>query len=601
VTGLYEEILSPGVSRLTFSESLPPGRATLRLSYTGQFSRNLAGLFKVEERGDSYALAKSESIQARSYLPCFDEPGLKATFDFQLTIPEGYQAILNGREIERQPAGPDLERVRFATTTPMPTYLLSLAVGPFDVVDRSPIPPNAYRSRPVPLRGVARRGRGGDLAYVLDVTPRIVEIFERELKQPYPFDKLDIVAAPQWPSGATELSAAITYREQLILVGDEPAPGTRLSLLRTHAHEVAHMWFGNLVTPPWWEDLWLKEGFATWAAPMVLSALEPEGGHDLEAAGQAIEAMKLDSLASTRAIREPITDNDDVRNAYDSITYAKSLGVIHMVDQYFGADRFRRALGRYIETFADGVADSAAFYDVIGRETGMPALTDTFRSFVEQKGVPLLDVAIRCANEGTAVGVTQSRYEPLGSPIGDGRTRWTIPVCLRTDEWERCLMLTEPAQTIDLDSNQCPDWVLPNAGGSGYYRWNLETDAWRALADSFAKLSPVETLSVVDSALAAFEAGRLPEAVLLDVVRASARSRKRRVVTAPLARLATYREQFLSGESDAAFLRLAVALYRPVIERTAASHDDDERLLHAQLTSFMALSAGDPLARIDLR
>ena len=291
ISGHYEEVLESGVSAISFEEDLPTGVITLELQYRGEFDRNLAGLFKVEEQGDAYVLAKSESIQARSYLPGFDEPGLKATFDISLTIPEGQEAIGNSPVIDRQPVGDGLERLVFATTPPMSTYLLSLAVGPFEIVEREPIPPNEFRSRPIPLRGVARKGRGNDMNYVLDITPRMVEIFEQELRRPYPFEKLDIVAAPQWPSGATELSAAITYREQLILVGDDPAPGARLSLLGVHAHEIAHMWLGNQVTPPWWDDLWLKEGFATWATPLVLTILEPDGGHGLNALERSIGAM----------------------------------------------------------------------------------------------------------------------------------------------------------------------------------------------------------------------------------------------------------------------------------------------------------------------
>lgn len=236
LAGTYREVAEPGVSVALFPEPLPAGAVTLKIAYSGAFDRNLAGLFKVEEQGQPYVLAKSESIQARSFLPGFDEPGLKATFDISLTIPRGFEAIGNEPIVARAPAGDGMETVHFAPTRPMPTYLLSLAVGPFDVVERPPLPANAVRENAVPLRGVARAGRGDAMNVVLDVTPRMLEIFEKELQRPYPFRKLDIVAAPQWPSGATELSAAITYREQRILVGDDPAPGARLSLLGVHAH-----------------------------------------------------------------------------------------------------------------------------------------------------------------------------------------------------------------------------------------------------------------------------------------------------------------------------------------------------------------------------
>lgn len=597
----YKEVLDSGVAAVNFAEALPAGKFTLRLAYSAPFDRNLAGLFKVEEQGDAYALAKSESIQARKYLPGFDEPGLKATFDISLTVPAGYAAIGNGPEIAREAAGEGLEKVTFATTRPMSTYLLSLAVGPFDIVERPAIPANEFRSEPIPLQGFARKGRGGDMNYILDITPRLVEIFERELRRPYPFEKLDIVAAPQWPSGATELSAAITYREQRILVGDNPAPGARLSLLGVHAHEIAHMWFGNLVTPPWWDDLWLKEGFATWGTPLALTLFEPEGGHDLNAAVRAISAMQLDSLASTRAIREPVSDNNNIRNAYDAITYSKSLGVIHMVDRYFGAERFRPALGRYIEAFAESEADSPDFYQVIGQETKTPELTETFRSFVEQKGVPQLAFALDCDAGKAQVQIRQSRYKPLGSPIEDAGQQWSIPLCLRTDSGaEQCLMLSEAQQTLALEGEQCPQWILPNAQGSGYYRWTLGGAQWQALLAQFAGFGPTEQLSIIDSAFAAFEAGGLPESTLLQLVRQSASADKRQVITAPLRYLQKYRQNYLTRENQPAFLEFAQGLYQPLLQQSAGSGDSEAQLLHSELLEFMALTAGDPAARNQL-
>ncbi|MBB5213059.1 M1 family metallopeptidase [Microbulbifer hydrolyticus] len=600
----YRQMLDSGVVRVDFAGGIPAGKITLRIQYSAPFDKNLAGLFKVEEKGDAYALAKSESIQARRFLPGFDEPGLKATYDISLTIPKGYKAISNGPESERVDAGNGMEKVTFSQTRPMPTYLLSLAVGPFDMVERPAIPANKYRKEPLPLRGFARKGRGKDMAYVLDKTPEMLRIFEEQLQRPYPFRKLDIIAAPQWPSGATELSAAITYREQRILVeGDEPAPGLRLALLGVHAHEIAHMWFGNLVTPPWWDDLWLKEGFSTWGTPLALTIMEPDGGHDLNAAVRAISAMQLDSLASTRAIREPITDNNNIRNAYDAITYSKSLGVIHMVDEYFGADTFRPALGRYIETFADGVADSPDFYKVIGDETNSPQLTEAFRTFVEQKGVPLLTVTLDCNSEGAAkVRVKQERYKPLGSPIADTNQQWSIPFCMRgNDGLQQCEFLTDSQQAIDISDGTCPTWVMPNANGSGYYRFAMDEKNWQALLAQFEGLTPTERLAMIDSAFAAFETGALKPEILLEVVRLSATSDKRQVVEAPLGYLAKYSDHYLDDGTAGNWRAFLKKLYAKKAQTLADASDSESKLLRSRLLGFLALEAQDQDIRKQLQ
>lgn len=588
LTGHYEQVLESGVSVLRFKEALPAGPLSVKIIYSADYDRNLAGLFKVEEQGDAYVLAKSESIQARRFLPGFDEPGMKAVFEVQFTVPAGHEVITNSPLVERHTLPSGLEKLRFAPTRPMSTYLLSLAVGPFDRVERPPIPPNAWRAEPLPLRGFARRGRGADMGYILDTTPGMVEAFESQLQRPYPYAKLDIVAAPQWPSGATELSAAITYREQRILVGDNPAPGARLALVSVHAHELAHMWFGNVVTPPWWDDLWLKEGFATWGTPLALTLLEPEAGHEVTAAANAIIAMRLDSLASTRAIREPIIDNLNVRNAYDAITYRKSLGVIHMVDQYFGPAVFRPALGRYIGAFTDRSADSPQFYDIIGRETKTPELTETFRSFVEQKGVPLLRAELRC-DTNPMVLLQQERYRPLGSLIAEDKTRWTVPLCVRDNTGARyCDILRAKSVALKLGS-ACPDWVLPNAGGAGYYRWTLPEAQWSALLDDFEGLEDTEALSMVDSVIAGFEAGELSPALLLRVIKVSARQSRRQVVTAPLEALERYVASYFNDEQRSALAQRIGPWYGEALERALASDNDpDMQLLASELRGFMA-------------
>lgn len=595
----YQEVLPSGVAYVDFGQQRQVGNYTLNIQYSAAFDTNLAGLFKVEEQGDFYALAKSESIQARKYLPGFDEPGYKAPFDITLTIPKEAQAISNTPELTRQSVDEQYDSVTFATTPAMPTYLLSLAVGPFDVVERPDIPASRYRNTPVPLRGFARRGKGEELAYVLDITPRFVEIFEEDLQQPYPFKKLDIVAAPQWPSGATELSGAITYREERLFLDDNAGPGARLSLLGIHAHELAHMWFGNLVTPPWWDDLWLKEGFATWATPVVLNQFEPDGGHLLNGQVRNFGVMKVDSLASTRAIREPILLNDNIRNAYDGITYSKSQAVIHMLDQYFGEQIFRPALGKYVAAFANDTADSADFYARIAAEMGNDELQSILQNFVEQQGVPLLEVGLHCDSPASqiqtpAIEIRQQRYAPLGSTIDTGY-RWTIPVCVKTGitgsdaTRMHCDTISTEHARIELGDTECPDWIMPNANGNGYYRWQLaDTGTWQMLLKQFSTLNPAEQLAIVDSSTAAFEAGKLSLAELLDVVKISIESDKRQVVLASRSAIQSYLQQALS---DQQIEQVRDQLIQPLTDRLSlidSLENPEALLLHLQLRDWLA-------------
>ena len=283
--GRWVDVLPSGVAWLSFQRRLVPGEVTIEIDYTAPFDANLSGLFRVEEQGDAYALAKSESVQARKFLPGFDEPRYKAPFKVSLIIPEDDVAITNSPELRREPADEGFVKIDYKETRPLPTYLLSLAVGPFDEVEVAPMPPNDIRSWSVPLKGYTRVGRGEQIAYALETAPEIVRVFEEAFKVPYPYEKLDIVAAPQWPSGATELAAAITYRETRILYGESSGPAVRRSLLDVHSHEIAHMWFGDLVTPPWWDDLWLKEAFASWGTMVSLGTRRHAPRQPVECAG----------------------------------------------------------------------------------------------------------------------------------------------------------------------------------------------------------------------------------------------------------------------------------------------------------------------------
>ena len=594
VSGSWTLALESGVAWLDFGQSAPPGEVVVEIDYSAPFDANLSGLFKVTEQGDAYALAKSESIQARRFMPGFDQPAFKAPYDIMLTIPEGDSAISNGPEKNVEPLEGGLKRVTFETTRPLPTYLLSLAVGSFDVVDAGVLPPNEVRIKPIPLRGFARRGKGEELALALETAPELVRIFEEALQQPYPYKKLDIVAAPQWPSGATELAAAITYRESRILASPEIGPAARRSLLAIHAHEVGHMWFGNLVTPPWWDDLWLKEGFASWGEGASLSVMYPGEGYELDAIADGIRAMGLDSLASARAVREPIALNENVRNAYDSITYNKGLAVIGMVDAYFGADVFRPALGRYVEAYEDDVADSPEFFDIIGEETGEPDLTRAFRSFVEQNGLPLLTIE---EADAEAFKVTQSRYAPLGSAVENDRN-WVVPFCYvegaADDRARACQLLSETSET--LGRTEASRWLLPNAGGTGYYRFSLPYEMWQDLGRNFGALSDAEQLVTLDSVGAEFAAGRIGVDTVWRFIDEAVKDDERRVVQAAIREAGRFAPLVGSDETASEGYRagiLDVFRYRYETLDALDSDDPEQVILKSSLERFLIRTGED--------
>lgn len=607
VDGAWTMARGSGVAWLSFGQSVPAGEVVVEIDYNAPFDANLSGLFKVTEQGDAYALAKSESIQARRFMPGFDQPAFKAPFDISLIIPKGDSAISNAPEASVETLEGGLKKVTFETTRPLPTYLLSLAVGSFDVVDAGVLPPNDVRAEPIPLRGFARRGKGPELALALETAPELIRIFEEALQQPYPYKKLDIVAAPQWPSGATELAAAITYRESRILAGPDIGPAARRSLLAIHAHEVGHMWFGNLVTPPWWDDLWLKEGFASWGEGASLSEMYPGEGYELDAIVDGIRAMDLDSLASARAVREPIALNENVRNAYDSITYNKGLAVIGMVDAYFGADKFRPALGRYVEAYEDGVADSPEFFDIIGRETGEPNLTRAFRSFVEQNGLPLISVEQTGPN---MLEISQSRYGPLGTQIQDDRT-WVIPFCSYRGSLEGrnrlCLLIDDKKERLIGDPRVTAEnemrWFLPNADGTGYYRFSMPYEMWQDLVRNFRGLSSGEKLSTLDSVGAEFAAGRIDVQTVWRFIDEAVRDDERRVVQAAIREAGKFERLLAGDEAALAGYRasiLDVFRYRYESVDQHGGDDPEMSIMKSSLERFLIRAGQDDTLRQDL-
>ena len=318
VAARYEQVNDIGVARIVTDQPVGPGNVKLVIVYDAPFNRSLGGLYRVDVDGLSYAYTQFEPIDARRMFPGFDEPRFKTPYDIILTVEKPHAAISNALERETVDLGNGLKQVRFETTKPLPTYLLAIAVGDFDVVDWEPIPPSAIRDKPIPLRGIAAKGKGEKFSYALEHTAAMMAILEDYFEIPYPYEKLDLIAAAEFRSGGMENAGAIFYREPIILFGDHPSIYQLRGYAYTHAHELAHMWFGDLVTPAWWDDLWLNEAFATWMSSRVAHAWQPKAFDNRSLIRGSHWAMGTDQRVSARQIRQPVDNHHDISNAFDS-------------------------------------------------------------------------------------------------------------------------------------------------------------------------------------------------------------------------------------------------------------------------------------------
>ena len=262
----YAQRTPDGVAEIKFDARLPAQTLDVVLDYTAPFNATLEGLYKVKVGSDDYAVTQMEPVSARHAFPGFDEPRFKVPFDITLTVPKDEVAVANTLpRHEETSADGQWKTIVYATTKPLPTYLVAFAVGPWDVVDAPPIPANDVRRNPVPLRGIGPRGTGAQLKWILGQAPAIVKYYEDYTQQPYPFDKLDLLGAPDFSAGAMENAGLIVFRDALLRLDEHSSADLYRSSFDVTAHEIAHQWFGDLVTVPWWDDIWLNETFATWA------------------------------------------------------------------------------------------------------------------------------------------------------------------------------------------------------------------------------------------------------------------------------------------------------------------------------------------------
>ena len=449
------------------------GAAVASLRYRGKLeSRASEGIFRRRDGGEWYVMTQFEDVSARRALPCFDEPEWKTPWRITIDAPSAYGAFANTPETGAAPIAdrPGWTRHEFAATQPLPTYLVALAVGPYDVVDGG-----AAGAKRTPLRYLVPKGRGPDARYAREATPKILEWLEGYFGIPYPFEKLDSLARPDSVrSFAMENVGLITYgTDSLLARPREETPRFFRHYTSIGAHEIAHMWFGDLVTMKWWDDAWLNEGFATWIALKAMYRLHPEWDTGVYRSTARDRAIAVDRLASARRVRNPVNSKDDISGAFDSISYEKAGTVLEMFEQWMGEERFRQGVRDYLARHAWGSATSEDFFRAIGAASGRPETVAALQGFVDQPGVPLIDVALRCEKGSASLEISQQRLRPVGSKAEE--RDWMTPACFRYPGRDgkvhtQCAEVRKANAPLKLASaDRCPAWILGNAGGTGHY------------------------------------------------------------------------------------------------------------------------------------
>ncbi len=521
IAGTYSQVHPTGVARLTFPREIPSGPATLILIFDAPFNDTPNGLTRQLDSGEQYAWTQFEAISARRAFPCFDEPGFKTPFDITITA-RATDAVISNTMPATDVVLSGVKRVTFAPTAPLPTYLIEMAVGPYDVVEGAPIPKSKWRDQPLPLRGVTVKGKGPQIAYALANTAPIVTALETYFGRPFPFPKLDLIAPPNFAAGGMENAGAITYAERSILLDEHASLEQKRAFNLIHAHELSHQWFGDLVTPKWWNDIWLNESFATWMGDKTAAKLFPRGEYERETLRDAMEVMDEDALASARSVRQEIKDTGDIFNAFDGLTYKKGGAVLSMFESFLGTDKFRDGVRHHLDRFANGVADVHDFMTSLAEGSKHPELVPAIESFLNQPGVPLVRMHATCEGKKTSIELSQS---PYGRSTDKDTRLWHVPVCLHelTGNTSTCVMLDQPTVKLALIT-RCSNLWMPNSGGTGYYRFAVSAEDWTALLSHLNLLTPPEQISTMHSLRAAFRAGEVDGAMYADALERMATS-----------------------------------------------------------------------------
>jgi aminopeptidase N/puromycin-sensitive aminopeptidase len=469
----------------TFPKEIGPGKLVLNIHFTGILNDKLRGFYLSKTARRNYAVTQFEATDARRAFPCFDEPAFKATYDISLTIDLADTAISNG-PIVSDTSGPvpSKHTLKFLTTPKMSTYLVAFLVGDFQCA--------TGEQDGVDLRVCSTPDKVALTSFAMDAARFALHYYDTYFGIHYPLKKLDLIGIPDFEAGAMENFGAITFRETALLIDPKTASiATKKEAALDITHEMAHQWFGDLVTMKWWDNTWLNEGFATWMENKATAAMHPEWNIDETVAGDENDTLNVDALPTTRAIRAQANTRDEIEQMFDSISYGKASDVLLMVENYLGEETFREGVHAYLAAHEYGNATAEDFWNAQTVTSHKP-VDKIMESLVAQPGEPLLTFG---APAGGKVPVGQTRFflSPVIKP--DPAQKWTIPVCFKNGAGAQdCQLLAPETSALKVPSTGS---FFANANGKGYYRSAYAPAQYAELvAHAESELTPPERISL---------------------------------------------------------------------------------------------------------
>ena len=586
---------------LSVGKPLAVGPATIHITYTGVLNSEMRGLYLgKDDQGRKYAASQFEATDARRAFPSFDEPDYKATFDITAVADKGQVAISNYKVVSDTPGRGEKHTVKFATTAKMSSYLAALVVGNFEYVEGS--------VDGIPIRVYSTPGKKEMGKFALEVAEQNVGYYDKYFGIKYPYGKLDLIGLPDFSAGAMENIGCITFREVLLLIDDKQGSvDLKKTIASVTAHEIAHMWFGDLVTMKWWDDVWLNEGFATWMSSKPLQKWKPEWNFGLDDVSGTGGTLNVDALANTRPIHQAAETPAQIQELFDGIAYGKAAAVLRMLESYLGEETFRAGVNAYLKQHQYANATAEDFWDAQAKTSKKP-VDKIMPTWVKQAGEPIINVKAQCSGNSTNVTVTQQRYYFDRSKFESPNDQlWQIPVCLKgsaTTGAPRCELLTKKEENLTLPG--CSNWVLANAGATGYYRVGYQPDAVRALAhDAETKLSPAERISLQNDIWASVRVGREPVGDYLAFAQGLQNDRTRAVLEDVLGRI-DYIGQYLPNDSDRDSFRMWLRQFlTPIMKEVGwepkPNESDEQRTLRSRVLTALGQDARDPDALAEAR